>query len=201
MLNFGNMKHIKTAGSVKDLPEANYPEIVLAGRSNVGKSSLINALGNNKTLARVSSSPGKTRLILYFLVDNEFILTDLPGYGYANADKSTVSQFNKLTDDYLSSDRPIELVLFLLDIRHKPSVQDEIMFEYLNDVGLPYVVILAKADKLSRKQINDRIREFRKLDYIGQEGAIFPISSSKKEGLRDLQEFLSDYVAELKENS
>ncbi len=201
MLNFGNMKHIKTAGSVKDLPEANYPEIVLAGRSNVGKSSLINALGNNKTLARVSSSPGKTRLILYFLVDNEFILTDLPGYGYANADKSTVSQFNKLTDDYLSSDRPIELVLFLLDIRHKPSVQDEIMFEYLNDVGLPYVVILAKADKLSRKQINDRIIEFRKLDYIGQEGAIFPISSSKKEGLRDLQEFLSDYVAELKENS
>ena len=196
-INFKNTKHIQTAGRIEQLPKPEYPEIVLAGRSNVGKSSLINALGNNKNLARVSSSPGKTRLILYFLVDNAFILTDLPGYGYAKADRSTIEGFNQLTDDYLTSDRPMKLVLFLLDARHKPSENDEMMFEFLNEIGLPYVVVLTKTDKMSRSQLLQRVREFRKLDYIGEEGAVFPISSSKKSGLEDLKVFLGEYIGNI----
>ena len=138
-----------------------------------------------------------TDLILYFLVDNAFILTDLPGYGYAKADRSTIEGFNQLTDDYLTSDRPMKLVLFLLDARHKPSENDEMMFEFLNEIGLPYVVVLTKTDKMSRSQLLQRVREFRKLDYIGEEGAVFPISSSKKSGLEDLKVFLGEYIGNI----
>lgn len=196
MINFQNTKHIKTVGKIQDVPEFDKAEIVLAGRSNVGKSSLINALTNSKSLARVSSSPGKTRLILYFDVDEKFILTDLPGYGYAKADKSTVGTFNALTDNYLQGEREFALVLFLLDIRHKPSKQDEMMFEFLNEIEQPYVVVLTKADKLSKNQIYQQEQLFRKLSYIGDEGAIFTISNTKKAGLQDLKDFIGDYLSD-----
>lgn len=196
MINFQNTKHIKTVGKIQDVPEFDKAEIVLAGRSNVGKSSLINALTNSKSLARVSSSPGKTRLILYFDVDEKFILTDLPGYGYAKADKSTVGTFNALTDNYLQGEREFALVLFLLDIRHKPSKQDEMMFEFLNEIEQPYVVVLTKADKLSKNQIYQQEQMFRKLSYIGEEGAVFTISNTKKAGLQDLKDFIGDYLSD-----
>lgn len=196
MINFQNTKHIKTVGKIQDVPEFDKAEIVLAGRSNVGKSSLINALTNSKSLARVSSSPGKTRLILYFDVDEKFILTDLPGYGYAKADKSTVGTFNALTDNYLQGEREFALVLFLLDIRHKPSKQDEMMFEFLNEIEQPYVVVLTKADKLSKNQIYQQEQLFRKLSYIGDEGAVFTISNTKKAGLQDLKDFIGDYLSD-----
>ncbi|AVM42285.1 ribosome biogenesis GTP-binding protein YihA/YsxC [Fastidiosipila sanguinis] len=195
-INFQNTKHIKTVGKIKDVPEFDKEEIVLAGRSNVGKSSLINALTNSKSLARVSASPGKTRLILYFDVDGKFILTDLPGYGYAKADKSTVGTFNALTDNYLQSEKRFALVLFLLDIRHKPSKQDEMMFEFLNEIEQPYVVVLTKADKLSKNQIFQQEKMFRKLSYIGEEGALFTISNTKKAGLQDLKDFIGDYLSD-----
>ena len=193
-INFQNIKHFKTIGKAKDAPIFSMPEIVLAGRSNVGKSSLINALGNNRTLARVSSSPGKTKVIIYFNVDNKFILTDLPGYGYAKADKGTIENFSLLIDNYLSMQRKFDLILFLLDIRHKPSKHDEMMFEFLNHAKIPHLIVLTKTDKLSRSQINKQIRLFREEDYIGDDALIFPVSSNKKSGYSELREFLQEYI-------
>lgn len=193
-INFNKTKLYKVVSQIEDLPETNLPEVVLAGRSNVGKSSLLNALTNQKKLAKVSKSPGKTRKIFYYLVDDKFLLTDIPGYGYAKVEKRKQSRFNQLTDNYLASNRNIALVLFLLDSRHKPSKHDEMMFEFLVQSQLPYAIVLSKTDKLSRNELNQQIQKFRANPYIGEDGAIFPISSLKADGIKDLRAFLADYI-------
>lgn len=172
-------------------PSDNLPEIVMAGRSNVGKSSLINALCGSRSLARVSQSPGKTRLLLYFLVDRSFYLTDLPGYGYARASKETIKTFSQLADSYLASDRPIALVLLLADVRHGPTDQDIQLIDYLEHNDLPYLVVFSKADKLSRMQARNRVSEYLKDERMPEDLPYVVVSSHSKNGIEELRDLLS----------
>ncbi|NJP41598.1 ribosome biogenesis GTP-binding protein YsxC [Oscillospiraceae bacterium HV4-5-C5C] len=145
-----NVHFIKAVRQENELPQDGLPEIVLAGRSNVGKSSLVNALSGQR-LSRVSQTPGKTQQILYFRVGTDFYLTDLPGYGYTKA-KDARQGFSGFVDRYFSLDRPIHAVALLLDLRLLPSAQDLQMLSYLAEKALPAIVILTKGDKLSRSQ-------------------------------------------------
>ncbi len=158
-INFRKTRFIGVAADLAQCPVSDLPEIVLSGRSNVGKSSLINALADNRQLAKISSTPGKTRLIIYFNVDEKLLLTDLPGYGFAQVSQQTRVAFSALADRYLESGRPIALVLHLLDIRHDPSIQDLQMIEWLKSRNLESFVILSKSDKLSRSQALRRRKE------------------------------------------
>lgn len=194
MLNFRNTRLYKVASNIKDAPNEGLPEIVLSGKSNVGKSSLINALCDNKSLSRVSSTPGKTRTVLYFNVDRKMLIADLPGYGYAKVSKELKEGFSKLADDYFTSGRGFNLILHLIDIRHNPSKEDIAMLEYMNQMALPYFVIFTKADKLSRAQMMKRIKELEKEFDISEDANVFAVSSSSKLGLDDLRLAISDYL-------
>jgi len=175
------------AGRLDQCPMTGYPEVVLSGRSNVGKSTLINALTDQKKLARVSQTPGKKRLIIYFGVDSKFYLTDLPGYGYARVAKSVQENFAKLVDGYLSLNRPIKLVLHLLDLRHDPNEHDHQMIDWLQSEGIPYLIVLTKADKLSRQAANLRFQEMTSLLQIDPQYLVL-FSSVKRQGVDTLRE-------------
>ena len=149
-INYRKTKFLKVAATISQCPDQDLPEIVLCGKSNVGKSSLVNAIADNKKLARVSQTPGKTREVVYFEADGKLLIADLPGYGYAKASKEVKERFSKLCDDYFRSGRHIDLVLCLIDIRHEPSTNDINMIEFLNNNGLPYFVVFTKCDKLSK---------------------------------------------------
>lgn len=177
------------AGRLDQVPQNGRPEIILSGRSNVGKSSLINSLTDQKKLARVSQAPGKTRIILYFLVDNQFYLTDLPGYGYALVAQEVKDNFNRLTDAYLNSGRPISLVLHLLDIRHAPTEADRRMMDWLHAHNLPYQIVLTKADKLSRQAMNLRVKEMAKL-LDTDPADLVPFSTTAKIGIEELRSII-----------
>ncbi|MGB4610284.1 MAG: ribosome biogenesis GTP-binding protein YihA/YsxC [Saccharofermentanales bacterium] len=156
-INYQNTKLAQVAGFVEQFPQNNLPQIVISGKSNVGKSSLINSLFNNKNLARTSSSPGKTRQVFFYLIDEKFYLVDLPGYGYAKTSHQEKEKFSDLTNQYLNSAMNINLIIQLIDIRHKPSREDLLMLEWINHSGIPYVIVLTKADKLKRSQIKPQI--------------------------------------------
>lgn len=156
-INYQNTKLAQVAGFVEQFPQNNLPQIVISGKSNVGKSSLINSLCNNKNLARTSSSPGKTRQVFFYLIDEKFYLVDLPGYGYAKTSHQEKEKFSDLTNQYLNSAMNINLIIQLIDIRHKPGREDLLMLEWINHSGIPYVIVLTKADKLKRSQIKPQI--------------------------------------------
>lgn len=198
--NFQNSKHEATAGRLAQCPQDGRPEIVFAGRSNVGKSSLINALCQSRSLARVSQSPGKTRLLLYFSVDNSFYLTDLPGYGYARASKETIAEFSGLADAYFSADRPIALVLLLADIRRGATEQDVQLIDYLEHHDLPYLVVFSKADKLSRAQIRRQLDLYRQDERLPEDLPFLTVSSHKKEGIAELRDVIEACVSDYLEN-
>jgi len=188
------------ASDIKACPPSDRPEIVFSGKSNVGKSSLINALADNRKLARVSATPGKTRLVIYFNVDDKLYFADLPGYGYAKAPKDVKEKFNKLCDQYFVSGRKFSLVLHLMDIRHNPSADDIKMLDFMNQSNIPYFVVFTKCDKLSRAQINRQIQQFSKVLDFHEDAHIYAVSADKKIGLDDLragiEEFLQDQLTE-----
>ena len=197
-INYGKIKYLKTCASVKDLPDDRLPEIVLAGRSNVGKSSLVNALGNNSKLARVSQTPGKTQQIIYFDLDGKAILADLPGYGFSKASKSKNSGFSELCDNYFKVRKGIDLVLLLVDIRHDPSTADLLMLDFLNRSNLPYFLVFTKCDKLSAQQVRKQLQSMSEILNFSDDARVFAVSSSEtnpqKSGINDLKQALSDEV-------
>ncbi|MDZ7766830.1 MAG: ribosome biogenesis GTP-binding protein YihA/YsxC [Melioribacteraceae bacterium] len=144
---------VKSVADVNELPKMKLPEIVLAGRSNVGKSSFINHIFGRKKLAKISSTPGKTRTINYFNVDDKFFVVDLPGFGYAKVSKTEREQWRKLIENYFASDRDIITVYQLIDSRHDPSELDILLYEFLNEIDIPVTVILNKVDKLKQAQL------------------------------------------------
>lgn len=149
-------KFITSAVKKSDYPNDNLPQVVFAGRSNVGKSSFINSLLNIKNIARVSQTPGKTRLINFFLINNIFYLVDIPGYGYANVSKTEILKFAEMIDEYLQNPL-IKLGVLLLDIRRVPNEDDLLMYNYFKSMGLEVLLVLTKADKLSNnKKIKQR---------------------------------------------
>lgn len=188
-INYQNVKLVQVAGFVEQFPQSTLPQIVISGKSNVGKSSLINSLCNNKNLARTSSSPGKTRQVIFYLIDEKFYLVDLPGYGYAKASYAEKEQFSDLTNKYLNSQTNINLIIQLIDIRHKPSRDDLLMLEWINYSGIPYVIVLTKADKLKRSQIKSQIKLIKRSLPSEMAECFRPIviSSIKKLGIDNLK--------------
>ena len=193
-INYRKTKFLKVAATIAQCPDQGLPEIVLCGKSNVGKSSLVNAIADNRKLARVSQSPGKTREVVYFEADGKLLIADLPGYGYAKASKEVKERFSKLCDDYFRSGRHIDLVLCLIDIRHEPSTNDINMIEFLNNNGLPYFVVFTKCDKLSKMQVSKQINMMSKHLYFKEGCSVFAISSDKKSGIKDLCDAITEFV-------
>lgn len=152
-----------------DYPDINMPEIALCGRSNVGKSSLVNLLTNNQKMARVSTSPGKTRLVNFFVINEQFLLVDLPGYGFAKASKSEQGSWQEMIEGYFKASRNLKALLILLDIRHEPTVGDMKMFEWAAHFGLHVIIVATKSDKIAKTRRYQRIKEIRQkmngIDY------------------------------------
>ena len=163
-------------------PPAGLPEIAFAGRSNVGKSSLLNLLTGRKALARVSGSPGKTRTINFYTVNDAFRIVDLPGYGYAKISKSVSENWGEMMESYLSNREGLKKVIQLVDVRHAPSAQDVQMYEYLKYYGLDGIVVATKADKVSRNELQKCISVIRKTLGLSPEDKVIPISSLKRTG-------------------
>lgn len=195
-INYGKIRYLKTCASVRDLPDEKLPEVVLAGRSNVGKSSLVNALGGSKKLARVSQTPGKTQQIIYFDMDSQAILADLPGYGFSKASKQKSAGFSELCDNYFKVRKGIDLVLLLIDIRHEPSNDDIGMLNFLNSTGLPYFLVFTKCDKMSAQQVRKQLQMMSNCLDFAEDARVFAISNNEtnpqKSGIPDLKQAISD---------
>lgn len=167
-------------------PEDSLKEIAFAGRSNVGKSSLLNLLTNRKNLARVSGSPGKTRTINFYRINDSFRIVDLPGYGYAKVSKSVTESWGSMMETYFQNRQGLVKVIQLVDIRHAPSRQDVEMYQYLRHYGLDGLVVATKADKVSRNEMQKCIRQIRGTLNLSQEDRVIPVSSLKRTGQEDL---------------
>ena len=178
-------------------PEPSVPEIAFAGRSNVGKSSLLNLLTRRKNLARVSGSPGKTRTINFYRINDEFRIVDLPGYGYARVSKSESEKWGAMMESYLENREGLLKVIQLVDIRHKPSAQDVQMYDYLKYFDLDGIVVATKADKVSSNQRSKNILEIRKTLGMSKSDKIIPVSALKKSGhealLDEIENLLGNY--------
>ena len=185
-MNYNNAIFEKSFGISAQLPPSDTPEITFSGRSNVGKSSLLNKLFNRKALARVSSVPGKTVTINFYGVDNAK-LVDLPGYGYARLSKQEKERFGELMEGYFHSERNIKLVVQLVDLRHKPSPDDYAMLDFLKQMDIPVIVVCTKADKLKVKELERRKREItEELDMI-EPDKIIPFSSKTGLGCDEIK--------------
>ncbi len=178
-------------------PEDNKKEIAFAGRSNVGKSSLLNLLVNRKNLARVSGSPGKTRTINFYEINDEFRIVDLPGYGYAKVSKSVTENWGDMIEGYLANRQGLLKVVQLVDIRHKPSPQDIQMYEWLRHYGFDGIVAATKSDKISRNEIAKSISTIRKTLGLSPEDKVIPVSSLKRTGYDKLIEELDRLLGEV----
>lgn len=163
-------------------PEDNVPEIAFAGRSNVGKSSLLNLLTNRKSLARVSGAPGKTRTINFYRINDEFRIVDLPGYGYAKISKSISENWGDMMEEYFQNRQGLKKAVQLVDIRHAPSAQDVQMYEYLRHYGLDGLVVATKADKVSRNEMQKCMKTIRQTLKLGPDDLIIPVSALKRQG-------------------
>lgn len=169
-------------GITSRLPENSCPEVAFAGKSNVGKSSLINALVNRKSFARTSSEPGKTQTINFYNVNNEVYLVDLPGYGYARTSMETREKWGKMIEKYLNTSKMLKHVFLLVDIRHEPSANDVNMYDWIKYQGFTPVVIATKADKLNRSQIPKQVKLVRETLGMGKEEILIPFSAETKQG-------------------
>ena len=170
------------------------PEIAFAGRSNVGKSSLFNTLVNRKKLARVSQSPGKTRTINFYVINDRFRIVDLPGYGYAKVSKSVSQQWGPMIEKYLASRSELVKVVQLVDSRHEPSKQDVQMYEWLKYYGMDGIVVATKSDKISRNELAKNIALIRKTLKMAPEDKVIAVSSLKKTGYKELWEILEELI-------
>lgn len=175
-------------------PPENLKEIAFAGRSNVGKSSLLNLITGRKKLARVSGSPGKTRTINFYIINGEFRIVDLPGYGYAKVSKSMSEGWGEMMERYLENRPNLVKVIQLVDIRHAPSKQDIEMYNYLRHYGLDGIVVATKADKISRNQLAKQIKLIRQTLKLSADDKVIPVSALKKTGYDELLETMDDLL-------
>lgn len=176
MINNVNLEIV--AGNPSQFPKNNLPQFVFVGKSNVGKSSLINAMLNRKSLARTSNSPGKTRTINFYNVDDKLYFVDLPGYGYARASKSEIQKWNKLIEKYFANNNVLCLILLLIDIRHSPGQNDKLMYDWLKFYNFETIIVATKADKIKSNQFEINIDEIKK--KLNANEIILPFSSQTK---------------------
>ena len=196
-INANNAGLALTAGAIKQFPRDRVPQVALSGRSNVGKSSLINTLLGRKSLARVSSAPGKTVTINFYSIDKKLYLVDLPGYGYAKRSMESKRSWSQLTEDYFiknpSSDM-LKLVIQLIDIRTGPTDDDIMMINMMIDRGIPFEVVATKTDKLSKTALTARIEELEHEYFLGTDIKLLPFSSVSRDGKDELWRKISDAI-------
>ncbi|RME19461.1 MAG: YihA family ribosome biogenesis GTP-binding protein [Bacteroidetes bacterium] len=197
------VEFVKSAKSLKECPKPYYPEIAFIGRSNVGKSSLINYLCNNKKLAKVSETPGKTKTINHYLVNGNWYLVDLPGYGYAKTSKAEKEKFQELIEGYISQRKTLKCTMVLIDSRLEFQTSDKNFIRWLASQQLPFAVILTKIDKLSSSQLKKQMNYYEK-EFTGmfeENPNIFPTSSTEKKGKEYLLEFFEYLLNDSKNES
>ena len=183
-------------GITSTLPETEMPVIALAGKSNVGKSSLINGLLNRKSLARTSSQPGKTQTINYYNINHDLYFVDLPGYGYAQVSVEIRAKWGKMVERYLHTSKQLRLVFLLIDIRHEPSENDCIMYDWIVKNGYEPVIIATKLDKIKRSQIQKNLKIIRQKIQPVEGTIIIPFSAQTKQGKEEILQLIEDRIAE-----
>ena len=186
----------KVIGVTSKIPDMPYPEFAFAGKSNVGKSSLINALMNRKALARVSSQPGKTQTINYYNVNDKIYLVDLPGYGYTKVAVEVKAKWGKMVEKYLRQSKMLKYVFLLIDSRHKPSDNDIMMYEWIVSQGVTPIIVATKTDKLKRSQINGQMELIMKTLNLTSKEQLLPFSSETKVGVNELWEIIEGIYPE-----
>ena len=182
-------------GITSRLPENTLPEIAFAGKSNVGKSSLINAVMNRKALARTSSQPGKTQTINFYNVNDAFYLVDLPGYGYAKVSEEVKAKWGRMVERYLKQSGQLRAVFLLIDIRHEPSANDRQMYDWILSQGYHPIIIATKLDKLKRSQVPAAVKAVREGLKAGKETLILPFSALTKQGREEIYEVIDALIS------
>lgn len=195
MRHFQDCTLVISAASKEQWPESDLPEVVLSGRSNVGKSSFINTMTNRKKLAYIGNTPGKTRLLNFFNIDNKLMFVDVPGYGYANISQKQLIQFGEMMEDYFSGRTQKKGLVMIVDARHRPSEDDLVMIEYARYYHIPVLVIATKVDKVNNSQRKKNLTAIQ-VDLKLGENSIIPFSAETKEGLEEawlaIEEMISD---------
>ncbi|MDD6334146.1 MAG: ribosome biogenesis GTP-binding protein YihA/YsxC [Clostridia bacterium] len=181
-------------GVTSALPQTEFPEVAFAGKSNVGKSSLINALMNRKSYARTSAQPGKTQTINFYNINDCMYLVDLPGYGYANVSTAVKAKWGKMIENYLKKSNQLKQVFLLIDIRHNPSENDRMMYEWIVSNGYRPVIVATKLDKIKRSQVGKQVKAVRTGLGLKEDDILIPFSAQTKQGLRELWELIDSYV-------
>jgi len=181
-------------GITSVLPENQMPEVAFAGKSNVGKSSLINALMNRKSYARTSSQPGKTQTINFYNINDELYFVDLPGYGYATANEKVKAQWGKMIEKYLHTSKQLKLVFLLIDIRHAPGANDVHMYQWILDNGFTPIIIATKADKIKRSQLDKCLKIIRETLQVEKGTRMIPFSSTSKQGREEVYALLDEML-------
>ena len=187
------IKHVEletVCGVTSKLPENTLPETAFAGKSNVGKSSLINALMNRKSLARTSAQPGKTQTINFYNINQALYYVDLPGYGYAKVSQAEKAKWGKMIENYLHKSKMLRCVFLLLDIRHEPSANDKLMYEWIVSQGFRPVIIATKLDKINRSQVKKQVKLLRDGLGLTTEDLVFPFSALSKQGREEIWEYI-----------
>ena len=193
-MNVKNPKFEISAVSPKQYPKNDLPQIVLVGKSNVGKSSFINTMINRKSLARTSSEPGKTRQINFYNIDETFYFVDLPGYGYSKMSKQEQDKVGSFIEQYLVKSKNITLVIFLIDIRHNPTENDRLMYDYIIRSGLPFIILANKADKIAPTKVEETVKDLQKqINPIG-DSTMLPFSAEKKIYTEDVWKIIDEYI-------
>lgn len=185
MKTFQQCELVISAASKEQWPESDLPEVVLAGRSNVGKSSFINTMTNRKKLAYVGNTPGKTRLLNFFQLDDELMFVDVPGYGYANTSRTQLVKFGEMMEDYFGGREQKRGLVLIVDSRHKPTEDDIMMMDYARYFEIPVIVIATKIDKLKRSQRNKHLQIIQQTLTMGEDDALIPFSSETREGVEN----------------
>lgn len=194
-MNINNVKFEASFGTSSQLKASDLPEIVFSGKSNVGKSSLINKFFNRKNLARVSAQPGKTTTINFFLVDGVRI-ADLPGYGYAKRADKERRRWGELMEAYFGSERNIRLIVQLLDMRHEPTEDDRTMLGFLSEAGYPFICVLTKSDKLNKTEKEARRKAFAENGFLSSAIRVIEVSAQNGEGIEELKSVIEDALEE-----
>lgn len=187
-----NVRYQTSAFNIKQILDTDLKQIVLVGKSNVGKSSFINSIANNKSLAKVGQNPGKTKSINYYNVNKEFYLVDLPGYGYSKMTKTEKESTSKLINKYISNNKNITHIFFLVDIRHKPTENDRIMYDWLIDKDIPFTIVATKADKVAKSKIDTHTLEIAKTLFAKER--IVAFSSSNKFNVEQIENIILEQI-------
>lgn len=181
-------------GVTSQVPDTAYAEVAFAGKSNVGKSSLINALMNRKALARTSAQPGKTQTINFYNINDAMYLVDLPGYGYAKASEEVKAKWGKMIENYLHTSKQLKAVFLLIDIRHDPSANDRMMYEWMVYQGFAPIIIATKLDKIKRSQIQKNVKAIREGLNVQPGTTIIPFSAETKQGRDEIWKLIDSFV-------